>query len=218
MGIARRACAAVVLAGALALAGGTGLRAQDSGEVKPEDLFASAKSAFGEKKYGKALSELNLLVGAVMKLRIGQIKTVLPDAPAGWKAEDPTSDSGAGFVVMAGVAVHRDYEKPAAEGGGDPARVNLEIVSDSPLVGMVAPLFSNPAMVQAQEGMSLVTLKDRRAILEWHKESKSGSLKLLLGNNTTLLTLSGSNVQKADLSDVFGKALDIAKIEKVLAE
>ena len=41
--------AAVALSGALILAGGTGLRAQDAGEVKPEDLFASAKAAYDGK-------------------------------------------------------------------------------------------------------------------------------------------------------------------------
>jgi hypothetical protein len=74
-------------------------------------------------------------------------------------------------------------------------------------------------MVQTQEGMSLINLKGgKRAILEWQQEQKTGSLKVLLGNSNCLLTFSGSNVAKTDLSEVFAKVLDIDRIEKVLAE
>ena len=95
--------------------------------------------------------------------------------------------------------------------------MSLEVLCDSPLVGMVAPMLTNPALLQGQEGMSVLNLKGKRALLEWHKDSKSGSLKVLLYGNTTLLTLEGRNLEKTDLSDTFGKALDLEKIEKVLA-
>ncbi len=226
MASSRRRLAVFGFAAAVALGGGARLllAQEESTEIKPEDLFASAKAAFDEKKYGRALADLHLLVGAVQKLRIEQIKAVLPAAPAGWKAEDPTGESAGGMFVMVGLTVKREYRKPAPGGeGGDESgdggpRVSLEVVSDSPMVGMIAPMLSNPAMLQGQEGMSVLNLKGRKALLEWHKESKSGSLKVLLAGNTTLLTLEGREIQKADLSDVFAKALDVEKIEKVLAD
>jgi hypothetical protein len=214
----RRWLAAFALSTALATVGGSGVLAQDSGEVKPEDLFASAKAAYGEKKYGKTLSELSLLVSAISKLRIEQIKTVLPPAPDGWKAEDPSGDNTGAMTGFAGLAVHRNYTKSGA-GSDEQPSVHLELVSDSPMIGMVAPMFSNPALITAQEGMSMINLKgNKRAILEWQKEQKSGSLKVLLGANNCLLTISGSNIAKTDLSDVFAKILDIEKIDKVLGE
>jgi hypothetical protein len=66
--------------------------------------------------------------------------------------------------------------------------------------------------------MSVINVKGKKALLEWHKESKSGSLKLVLGDGSTLLTLTGDNVQKADLGEAFPKALDLEKLEKTLAE
>lgn len=226
MALSSRSFAVLGLAAAVALGGGTRflLAQEESTEIKPEDLFASSRAAFDKKQYGKALADLHLLVGAVSKLRIEQIKAVLPAAPAGWKAEDPTGESAGGIFVMAGLTVKREYSKgaPAGEGGDESGeggpRVSLEVVSDSPMIGMIAPMLSNPAMLQGQEGVSVLNLKGRRALLEWRKESKSGSLKVLLAGNTTLLTLEGRDVQKADLSDVFGKALDVEKLEKVLGE
>ena len=39
-------------------------------------------------------------------------------------------------------------------------------------------------------------LKGRKALLEWHKESKSGNLKVLLAGNTTLVTHSATHTSK----------------------
>lgn len=223
MASTRRTLAVLGIAAAAALAGGAGILAaqEESTEIKPEDLFASSRASYDAKKYGKALADLHLLVGTVSKLRIEQIKAVLPAAPAGWKAEDPTGDAaGGGMFVMAGLTVKREYGKPAAGGdeSGSAPQVSLEVVSDSPLIGMIAPMLSNPAMLQGQEGMSIINLRGRKALLEWHKDSRSGSLKVLFAGNTTLVTFEGREVQKSDLSEVFGKALDVEKVEKVLSD
>ena len=220
MTLARRPIAALLVLSSLALGGGAALLAQDEGELKPEDLFASSKGAYGEKKYGKCLADLNLLVGAVSKLRIEQIKPCLPAAPAGWKAEDPTGESiGAGFMMGAGLTVKREYTKPAPEGSeeGEP-RVTAELTVNSPLIGMIASMLTNPMLLQGQEGSSVIKVKGKNALIEFRKGSKSGSLKLLLQDNTTLLTLSGDGIQRSDLADLFAKAIDVEKLEKVLAE
>jgi hypothetical protein len=222
--MARNAGALAVrgLAAALVLGTGAALFAQDSTEIKPEDLFASAKAAYGEKKYGKTLADLQLLVGAVSKLRIEQLKPLLPAAPEGWKAEDASGESiGGGMMFGAGLTLKRDYRKAAAAGAedsGDSAHTSVELMVNSPLVGMIAPMLSNPSMLQGQEGMSVINVKGKKSLLEWHRDSKSGNLKILLGDNTTLLTIQGEGIQKADLSDIFAKAVDVEKLEKALAE
>jgi hypothetical protein len=182
------------------------LTAQD---IDPNELFKTAKSALDEKKYGKALAELNLLVGEISKLRAEQLKQVLPAAPAGWTAEDATGEASP--IAGVGITVKRHYQ------AGEEKTVDLEMLCDSPMVGMLAPMLSNPALLRGQEGTSVVTLKGgRRAILEYHKDSKSGNLKILLNANTTLLTLTGNQVERADLLDAFGKAVDLDAIEKAL--
>ena len=220
MTLARRAVAALLVASSLALGGGAALLAQDEGELRPEDLFASSKGAYGEKKYGRCLADLNLLVGAVSKLRIEQVKPCLPPAPAGWKTEDASGESiGGGFMMGAGLTVKREYTKPAPEGSEDgESRVTAELTVNSPLIAMIAPMMANPTMLQGMEGSSVIKVKGKNALLEFRKGSKNGSLKLLLQDNTTLLTISGDGVQRSDLADVFAKAIDVEKLEKVLAE
>jgi hypothetical protein len=209
-----RKVAAFGLALTLGLAGTALIAQEEGGEdsgLNPADLFKSAKEAYDGKKYGKALQELNLLVGAVGKMRVKQLKAALPDAPAGWTAEDAKGEGYAPGFIATGISVKRRYTK------GENTNVELELVSDSPMVGMIAPMLTNPAFFQGQENTQLVTYKGKRAILEFNKESKSGSIKMLLSNNSTLLTLTGNEVAKADL-EAFGKGIDYDKLEKALQE
>lgn len=196
----------------LALVLGAVPLAQEEGatELNPDELLASAKSAISEKKYGKALQDLGLLVGHIGKLRLGDLKSALPPAPSGWTAEDATGEATLVMVFGGGLQVRREYRK------GEQVNVTLELAADSPMVAAMAPLLVNPAFLQGQEGQSIVKVKGRNALLEFAKGETRGKLTLLLNNNTALLTLTGNGIQKSDLTDTFGKGLDIEKIEKVL--
>jgi hypothetical protein len=213
----RRALTAFGLSAPLALGGAAALWAQD-GELNPDELFASSKAAYAEKHYGKSLTDLQLLYGAVSKLRIEQIKAVLPAPPAGWKAEEAEGEAMGMLAMGAGLNVKREYTKPGTDENASAPRVSVEILSNSPLVGMIAPMLSNPAMMAGQEGVSIITVKGRKGLLEWHKGQTNGTLKILLGDNTTLLTVTGNDCPKTDVSDVFAKALDMEKIQKVIEE
>lgn len=203
---------AAVLPPALALA--AILAAAEGEEVKPEALFDSARKAYDAKQYGRALTEVNLLAGALARLRVAQIQAVLPAAPAGWTAEDPTGEAIPAAILGGGVTVKRVYRK----GGDEGASVDLEVLSDAAAVGMIAPVLANPALFLGQENVSVITVKGRRAVLEHDKAARSGKLQILLNSNTTLLSLSGSAVERADLVETLAGALDLAALEKILAD
>ncbi len=193
------------------LAGSLAARAQD---IDPADLFASAKSAYEQKKYGKALQELHLLVGEISKMRLAGLKSALAAAvrPEGWTPGEASGDAMASQLVFgaAGITVRQEFSNGEK-------RVDVELVCDSPAVSAVAPLLSNPALVQGQENTSIVTLQGgRRAILEYEPAEKQGNLKVLLNNNTALLTFEGSQVDRKDLLEVFGKKADLDALEKAL--
>ena len=77
-------------------------------------------------------------------------------------------------------------------------------------------IFANPAFVQA--GQQIVTIKGRRALLEFHKDNGNGTLTILLNGAGSMLKLEGNSITKADLTDVFGNSLDLDAIEKAIAE
>lgn len=201
------------LVGALALGGGAALvvAQDDTGattDVNPDELLASAKAAIAEKKFGKALQDLNLLTSTIAKMRIEELKKALPDKVGDWTGEEATGENAA-MLMGAGMTVKRRYTKGESS-------MQVELTADSPMVGMMAPLLTNPALMQGQEGQAVVTIKGRRALLEFRKGEKHGKLTILLNGNTSLLVFQGDNVQKGDLTDTFGKGIDLDKVEKAL--
>jgi len=196
------------LAVAVVLTGSAGLVAQD---LDVGELLNGVKSAVEAKKYGKALAELNLLVGEVTKLRIESLKKTLEAAvkPSGWTGEEATGEGSGQIMIAAGITIRKRFTK--GEKG-----MQVELLSDSPMVGMIAPLLSNPAMLQGREGVSVVTLKGgRRGVLEYRGDSKSGNLQVLLNNNA-ILKFDGDGVDRADILEAFGKGADLDAIEREL--
>jgi hypothetical protein len=199
----RFAVLSFVLASAVA---GVGL-AED---LDPAALFDSARGAFNEKKYGKALSDLKLLVGEVSRLRAEQLKPLLPGAPAGWTAHEVDVNEGGGFAFLAqGVHLQRRYTK------GD-GNVTVGLWIDSPMVATLS-MMANPAFAQ-MSGNTVVKVKGRQAVLQLDAANKSGTLYVLLAGNAAVAQVEGHGVVKADLVDAFGGAFDFDRLEKAIQE
>ena len=174
-------------------------------DLDPNALFDSAKASYGQKKYGKAMGDLRLLMGEVARRRGDDLKTRLPDAPAGWTAGEAESEVLAFF--SSGIVVRRAYTKEGSN-------VRLELVADSPIAASFASVFAMAQMT----GQPIVKVKGRQAILEHDAQNRNGSVKLVLASNTALLSLEGDGVSKQDLVDGFGNALDLDGLERALQE
>ena len=104
------------------------LVAQEEDGITPEELFVSAKAAYGEKKYGTAVADLNLLVSLINKIRVDVVQAALPAAPSGWTAKNPSSDNvGMLAAFGGGFSVSRRYKKE-----GTDSQVTLVVMADSP--------------------------------------------------------------------------------------
>jgi hypothetical protein len=173
-------------------------------------LFDGAKKAHAEKRYGRCLADLRLLVGEVGRARIAQLRTVLPAAPAGWEAEEVSDDGSAAYAMFSiGLNVQRQFTKGES-------RVKVDLVADSPFVASVSMLLGNPAFLPANT--KIVTVKGRKALLEHEVEAKRAVLRLLFNENTTMLSVEGDGVSTADVSETFANALDLDAIDKALRE
>ncbi|MCZ6690941.1 MAG: hypothetical protein O7H41_15230 [Planctomycetota bacterium] len=189
------------------------LVAQEEEGITPEELFATAKAAYGEKKYGTAVSELNLLVSLINKIRVDVVQAALPAAPAGWTAKNPSSDNvGMLAAFGGGFSVSRRYKKE-----GTDSQVTLVVMADSPLVSMFSAMLKNPMLLQAQ-GATLIKLGNQRAILEYEEDNNSGEVKFLINANTAVVTVKGKQIEKSVLLGSFAKAIDIAALEKAIQD
>lgn len=204
----RLALLAALLVPSLALAGAMRLLAED---LDVPALFDSAKAAFGEKRYGKAWSDLQLVLAEVARFRAEALKEVMPKAPAGWTAEDAEAGNAGGWAwVSLGTQVTRRYTK------GESSSVEVQLTADAPamLLTGLTMFLTNPAMVPS--GSKIVMIKGRRALLEYDKEGRSGNLQVLLNAPNAFLRIQGNDVAASELGEAFPAAIDLDALEKAI--
>lgn len=170
------------------------------------------KTAIAEKHYGRALTDLQVVLSEVARLRTDVLKLRLPAAPEGWTAGEAEGQDAAALAALGGgTVVRRRYEK------GD-ARVTVELmVGASMWAAPLQTLLSNPAFVGA--GMKVVTVKGHRGLLEVRPDDKRATLTLLLNNVANgVVKLEGDGVTREDVEKTFGNAFDFEGAEKAAAD
>lgn len=184
----RRVSIGAVLAASLAFAGPA-----LADEV--EDSINEALTAYAKKDYTTAKQALDYAAQLVAQKNAEGLGAALPDALAGWSAEDvDTQDAGA--AMFGGIRAARNYEK------GD-ARVELQILGDSPLLATWMPMLSNAAMAAAMGKMTKIG--NHRAI-----QTKDGQVIMVVANRF-LVIIEGS----ASMEDktAYARAIDFKKLE-----
>lgn len=189
------------------LAGAARLFAED---LDPAKLFDSAKRHHAEKHYGRCLADLQVLVGEIGRLRVEAIKGLFPDAPSGFSAEDAEGATAGGLALLgAGTQVKRTYRR-------DESSLEATIWADAGLALQgFQMLLQNPALLG--DGRQMVTVKGRKALLEYDKEAKRGTLTVVLGGVGGMVQLTGAEFAKDELVDKLGAAFDYDRIEKELS-
>ena len=179
-------------------------------DLDPLKLFDSAKTNCQEKRYGKCLADLQLLVGEVGRLRTDAMKPLFPKPSEGWTAEEAESAAnGAAFMFGAGSQVKREYK------AGDAKRCLMTISTDvGAMMTGITMLMSNPAFLG--EGKRIVTIRGRKALLDWEKGADHGTLTIQLGVPASMVALEANGVTDKEIQDLLGGSIDLDALEKAL--
>lgn len=179
----------------LAAALGAALVATPAFADDASDAISEAKSAYDGGELAKAREALDLAIQLVAQKQADVLSKLLPEPPSGWTAEVVDTTGAAGGFLGGGLIVKRAYTK------GD-ADVTLQFTSNSPLLGSLAPLFSN---VQLLGGMGKVfRQKGRVAVLTSESE-----IQMVLGKTYVTLTGSGTEADKRAILDL----VDLGAVE-----
>lgn len=157
--------------------------------------LAAAKAAYEAGNYTEALQALDYAGQLIRQKKADAVIKLLPDAPSGWTADEPESESANAALMGGMVSVKRTYRK------GD-ASAKIEIQSDSPLLQSFAMMFSNP-MLLGSSGTKLETIKGQRCAITYRKDDKAGDVKALV-DNRYLVTVEGSDLSREDLVTLTG--------------
>jgi hypothetical protein len=166
------------------------------------DSIDEAKKAYEDKDYAGAVQALEAAAQLVRQQRAEGFAKFLPAAPSGWTAEDADS-SAAGASMFGGmVSAAREYRK------GD-ANVNVQFVTDSPMMQSVLMMYNMP-MMAGSDGGKLERIKKQKAIVKYDKDDKRGSINIVVGG-TMLVTIEGNDVTDVELKS-FAEAIDYDKL------
>jgi hypothetical protein len=187
------ACAAAFLFLASAL------RADDVTESVEEAL-----KAYKDKDYATAAQALDAAAQLVRQKRGELFKELLPNAPAGWEAEEATTSAAGAAMFGGGVTAERRYTK------GD-SDVTVKFITDSPIMQGVMMMMGNPMFANA-DGGKLERIKGQKAIFK--NKDGSGSVNVVVGG-ALLVQIEASDTSDADLRK-FAESIDYGKLAGML--
>ncbi len=170
------------------------------------DQIEQAMAMYRAGDYAGAASELEFAAAQIRQLRAGEISGALPAPLAGWTAQDAeTAAMGSGFLG-GGTSASRVYEQGEA-------RVEVQILTDSPMLQSMAMLINNP-MLLSGSGQKLVRIAGHKGALEWNEDA--GSLNVVVGGDV-LVQIEGSRCSRDHLT-AYAEAVDYDLIAKLMGD
>lgn len=145
------------------------------------DALAEATASYAGGDLAATKRALDLASQLVGQRQAAALEKLLPAAPAGWTAEKSDNAALAAGFFGGGLTAERRYVK-------DGKAVTVTLMANSPILGAMAPLFSN---VQLLGSMGTVFRQKGRTAVS----TDEGEIQIVLGQ--TFLTVAGS-AQAAD--------------------
>jgi hypothetical protein len=186
--------------------------AQERAAPKKVLTFAEAvelaKKSVEADKPGAAIAALQAAIRDLQTKQRTQVLAALPK-PEGWTIRDdePDQDQLALFGQGLGITISRTYEN------GD-KQLRVEVNANSPLVGMMSMMFTNPAILTAQGG-EVVKYGAHKAILQ--KSGDDGQELQLLMHDAHLIKVTANGLDADALLKIFDQAM-VDRLEQPLGK
>ena len=190
---------------AMSLAAAFLLMAAVSSPVLADDVTDSINEALKQYHNGEfadAVQSLDYASQLIRQKKGGQLEAFLPEPIPGWKAEAAKSQAMGSAMFGGGVTAERSYVK------GD-SRVEVKIITDSPMMQGLMMMFSNPMMATA-DGGKLEKINGEKAIVKYRNDNKDGDINIVIAGRF-LITVEGHDVARQDLI-AFAQGIDFKKL------
>ncbi len=174
------------------------------------DQIKEALQQYERGNLSEAANSLRFAVGQIQQKLSGDLKDVFPPPLSGWSAEETTGDFGAASFLGGGISASRHYFVR------DSARaVDIEIVTDSPLLQSVLMFYSNPAFYANQPDAKLVKIQNRKAVQKYSAQDKEGEINLVIGSRM-LVSIKAMGLDKPDDMVAYANAIRYDALERFL--
>ena len=176
-----------------------------SSPVLADDVTDSINEALKQYNNGEladAVQSLDYSAQLIRQKKGGQLEAFLPKPISGWEAENAKSEAMGSAMFGGGITAERSYVK------GD-SRVNVKIITDSPMMQGMMMMFSNP-MMATSDGGRLEKISGEKAIVKYSGDNKDGNINMVIAGRF-LVTVEGNDVAREDLI-AFAEGIDFKKL------
>jgi hypothetical protein len=172
-----------------------------------DDVLTTIDQAIKQYKAGDlsgAASNVEYAAQLIRQKKSEKMKDLLPRPLAGWQGGEASAQAMGTAVFGGGVTVSRKYSR-------DKSSVEVEIVSDSPVLQSVMMMLNNPMFAGAGGG-NLQTIKGQRAIVKYDPSAKNGEINIVVAGRF-MVTVKGQNVKQDELVK-YAEAVDYQRLTK----
>jgi hypothetical protein len=174
------------------------------------DQLDAARNSYSEGELRAAVQTLQFAIAGIQeKINLSLLK-LLPEPLEGWTADEPEAASAGMAAMIAGTNLSRRYRRD------DGAEIEVSITADSPFLGMMTMMLSNPMLMQADADTRIYTHAGRRGMIKQEKGSDTMEISLM-GNGNVLIQVSGTGVKDKSEVEAYLEAIDLEAVEKAFS-
>lgn len=167
------------------------------------DSIQEATDAYAKGDNAKAIESLNYAVQLIQQAKAKNLEQLLPAPLSGWTAEKAESTAVGAAMFGGGITVEKRYTK------GD-SSINIQLVTDSPMLQGMMALFSNP-MFATSAGGKLEKVAGQKVISTYDANNQSGEYQFAVANKY-MITLKGEKVSAEEMK-AYAEGIDFKKME-----
>ena len=171
-----------------------------------EDQINKALKLYQDGKVSQALTELDFAAAQLRQMKAESLGTIFPEAPDGWKAAKVKTGAMGAAMLGGGISADREYRQDGGRG-----RINIKVISDSPMLQGLAMMMSNPMFAQSSDGGKLMLIDGHKALLKEQADDRAELQSIV--NNKVLVEVKVNGTQDAaSLAQDFFKKIDMKKL------
>ncbi|SDG78129.1 hypothetical protein [Roseospirillum parvum] len=161
-----------------------------------EDSLQAALDAYRDGDLALAKEELDYAGQMLSEKKAAGLADFLPEPLSGWERQDGDTQAMTAGMMGGGMSASASYSN------GD-TRLEISLVADSPMVGALAAVFNNAAMMGQMGKLRRI---DRQKVIE----TEEGELQAVI-DNRILVSINGP--APVEDKEAYFKALDIDGLE-----
>lgn len=174
------------------------------------DQLKQALKFYEDGKIAQALTELDFAAAQLREKKGEAMQAILPEAPAGWKANKAETESAGTGMLGGGIQVSRKYQQDGGQG-----RIAMKIVTDSPLLQSLSMMMSNPMFMQGGRNGKLIRLAGYKGILKSNSDDRA-TLQVIVASKA-LVEVEVSHAAGADeLAKEMFKKSNLDKLQEMI--